>query len=411
MSSPETRPPRPVPWLFDVWGMALLAAATVVATLGAAHQVALLAGGLALVGLLARGWSRLALRRLSYVRRAVPPRAFCGDTLVLETSLGNRKALPLAWLEAWERVPAGLSVEGHTEPSAELPGAVWVGQGACLWPYRRARWRHTLHCRRRGAYTLGNVLVRSGDPFGLCEREAWLRRPDELIVYPRVVPLRRLAFTFHHPAVDALSRASLVADPTRTAGVREYRPGDPQRLVHWRATAHTGALQVRLLEPAASLRVWLALDAGAFDLPWALYRDTLFELTLSALASIAVYLVQAGHPVGLLVHGDPPRLLPPAAHPAQLEVLLEALARLEPRGSPAPLEAVSARLGRGSTVILATSDSGPDLSATIARLQQAGRQALLLLAGSGLRPTPLPAERLVRLLPGRELAATLEGRA
>ena len=41
-------------------------------------------------------------------------------------------------------------------------------------------------------------------------------------------------------------------DPIRIAGARDYRPGDPLKRMHWKATARTGELQVRLVDPSTT---------------------------------------------------------------------------------------------------------------------------------------------------------------
>jgi uncharacterized protein (DUF58 family) len=461
MISPETRPPHAPPALFGPVGLACLLAGTLVAARLGAPWVALLAGCLLLVGLLARVWARYALAGLTYTRQgigigargerdgrevlpalpqplsAIPNapvvRAFCGDTLLLETRLGNRKLLPLPWVEVWERLPLALDCGEDLIESLEARGQGWLCQGATLWPYQRARWQHRLACRHRGVYGLGPVRVRAGDPFGLGEREALLPAHWQVIVYPRVVPLRRLALPLRHPTLDAASRRGLVTDPTRTAWLRAYQPGDPPRLVHWPATARQGSLQVRVPEPTTTLQVSLVLDAASFDTVLALYRETLFELAASALASIAVHLHQAGHPVGLFANSRPPVALPPSANPAQLETLLEALARIElgpearqrgmgaegrapedndhtaPGSSPIPYSLSS--IPRGSAVVLAVSELAADLPGMLARLEEGGREVVVLLAGSGHRAPPVPLERVVSLTPASELTAVLESEA
>jgi hypothetical protein len=447
MLSPETRPPHAPPGLFGPYGLAFLLTVTLVAARLGAPWVALLAGTLLLVGLAARVWARFALKGLVYTRQGPgaraqgpgagasdsrPLRAFCGDSLAIETRLGNRKLLPLPWVEVWERLPLALDPGEELVESAEARGQGWLCLGASLWPYQRARWQHRLECRHRGVFTLGPVRVRAGDPFGLGEREAVLPAHLQAIVYPRVVPLRRLALPLRHPTLDAASRRGLVTDPTRTAWLRAYQPGDPPRLVHWPATARQGTLQVRVPEPTTTLQVSLALDAASFDTVLGLYRETLFELAISALASIAVYLHQAGHPVGLFTNGRPPVALPPSANPAQLETLLEWLARIElgpgtrGRGSGGGGQGVGDEQGsaphslspmprpllaapRGSVVILAVSELAVDLPATLARLEQGGREVVVLLAGSGHRAPPIPLERVVQLNPSVDLAALLEG--
>jgi uncharacterized protein (DUF58 family) len=404
MDNPDARGSIPPPWLFTWRGMGILTLATLIAVVAKATDVALLAGSLLVVGALARGWANVALARVAYRRRPLARRAFCGDTLMLETSLSNRKLLPLPWIEAWERLPRSLLAEpGQAERSTIEGGVGWLRQGAALWPYQRVRWQHALVCRRRGAYVLGPAYLRSGDPFSLFERSQDVGDRHELIVYPRVVPLRRLGLALRHPSLDAVGARSLVTDPTRTAALRDYQPGDPQRLIHWPTTARRGSLQVRVLEPATSLRVSLLLDVRG----WRFYGEAPFEMAVSALASIAVYLQENGWPVALLANTDPPLVLPPASDALHLERVLEALARVEPEFSWPAVPWALEHLPYGMTTIFVASDLAGDLPTMLARLRGTGQQVTLLLGGT--RALPELSVPVVRLNPTRELAAILEG--
>jgi uncharacterized protein (DUF58 family) len=404
VDNPDARALAAPAWLFGGRGMAVLAALTLAAVVFSGTDIALLAGTLFVVGALTRGWAALALKRVHYGRRPMTRRAFCGDTLELETSLSNRKLLPLPWIEAWERVPRALLPRpSEVEQSVAEPSVGWLRQGAALWSYQRARWRHRLECRRRGAYTLGPAYLRSGDPFSLFERGAEVPGSQELIVYPRVVPLRRLGLALRHPSLDAVGARSLVTDPTRTAALRDYRPGDPRRLIHWPTTARRGELQVRVLEPATSLRVSLVLDVRS----WRFYGDAPFETAVSALASIAVYLQEGGWPFALLANTDPPLVLSPGSDAAHLERVLEALARVEPVYSRPLVPWALEHLPYGMTTVLAASDLVGDLAATLSRLAAAGQRVTVLLGGT--RPLPALPAHTIRLDPTRDLAAILEG--
>ena len=50
------------------------------------------------------------------------------------------------------------------------------------------------------------------------------------------------------------------ADEGVPRGARPYVPGDTRRLVHWRATAHTGRLMVRELEQPAAEPVTITVE-------------------------------------------------------------------------------------------------------------------------------------------------------
>jgi uncharacterized protein (DUF58 family) len=270
------------------------------------------------------------------------------------------------------------------------------------------RWRRRLVCARRGSYALGDVWLRSGDPFGIFERERRLADAHQLLIYPRVWPLRQLGVPLHHPSLDVASRVSPVADPTRTATVRDYRPDDPRRMIHWPTTARRGSLQVRVLEPATSVHVSLLLDVRGFS--FGLYREELLELTLSALASIAVMLQGQGAPITLLANTEPPGVVPPGASVPHLQAVLEELARLEPRAGVPLMPWALGELPRGDTAILATSDALGDYDRSIWQLQELGFSVILLLA---TQHTPRAPARpgTILITPGCDIAARLEGRA
>ena len=407
IESPEARPLSAAPWLFGRQGLAVLLVVTLIAATFLANDVAYLAGCLLVIGVMARAWSRFTFVRVQYRRRTLQPRAFVGDDLVLESTVVNARPLPLPWVEVWELVPFALQPRGWRERSYSQPEFVWVERGLSLWPYQRQHWQRHLNCERRGAFQLGEARLRAGDPFGFFERErTWYDR-FEILVYPRVLPLRQLGFTQHHPSIDVVSRRSIVTDPTRTATVRDYRPDDSRRLIHWPTTARRSALHVRVLEPAASLHVSLLLDVRGFG--FGIYRGELLESTISALASLAVYLQAQGAPVALLANTRPPIVLPAGASAAHLQQLLEALARLQPLASQPVLPWALAQLPRGNTVVLAASDMTPELEHGLADLRANSFRVHLLLATTrDIRPAT--GSSTTCITPGCDLAAVLEGR-
>jgi uncharacterized protein (DUF58 family) len=408
MDSPEARPLAPEPWLFGGQGLALLALVTAIAATFLATDVTYLAGVLLLVGLTARGWAAVAFARVSYTRQTSRKRAFCGDQLNLESVLANPRILPLPWVEVWEQLPAALQPEAPRERSYAQADRVWVSRGLAAWPYQRLRWRRKLVCVQRGVFSLGLTRLRTGDPFGFFERERVYSDQAQVLVYPRVVPVRRLGLPLHHPSLDVVSPRSHVTDPTRTATIREYQPDDPQRLIHWPSSAHRGSLQVRVLEPATSLHVSLLLDVRGFS--FGVYRDELLELTLSAIASMAVFLQSKGSPTAFVANTAAPIIIPPGASFPHLQSLLESLARLQPNAGPRIVPWALDHLPRGDTVVLATSDVSPDLNACLAQLPEAGLHALLMLAGSEQARVHIGGPGTIPIAPGCDVAAVLEGR-
>ncbi|MEO8377190.1 MAG: DUF58 domain-containing protein, partial [Candidatus Sumerlaeota bacterium] len=91
---------------------------------------------------------------------------------------------------------------------------------------------------RRGMYILGPVRLQAFDSLGFFAREAIVDEFSELVVYPQAVDLSQSELlgegTLAHVGLEMTRRAG---HSEEFLGVREYRPGDPIRLVHWKLSA------------------------------------------------------------------------------------------------------------------------------------------------------------------------------
>jgi uncharacterized protein (DUF58 family) len=112
------------------------------------------------------------------------------------------------------------------------------------------------------------------------------------MVLPAVVPLGPLPFltTASDPSRDSRSDPHRGSGP-EYLGIREYRPGDSPRHVHWPSTARTGTVMVRELEEERSRRVAIAVDslADVGD------EGTPLDACCTAAASIARVAFAEGH--------------------------------------------------------------------------------------------------------------------
>ena len=113
---------------------------------------------------------------------------------------------------------------------------------------------------QRGRHVLGPVQLRVVDPFGLVVRSAAGGETAPLIVVPRVRPLGPGGPAGGQGAGGAGARRAIAVHGEDDVSIREYRQGDDLRKVHWRASAHTGELMVRLEERPWRAQATLLLD-------------------------------------------------------------------------------------------------------------------------------------------------------
>jgi hypothetical protein len=113
--------------------------------------------------------------------------------------------------------------------------------------------------------------------------------PREIIVYPPVTPRPELENTLPQLANEwERYRAGLGQDLYR---IRPYLAGDSSRIVHWKASAHTGELKVREFSVEEDRRVELVLDEA---IPEARVWDLRFERAVELCASLAWRLHERG---------------------------------------------------------------------------------------------------------------------
>ncbi len=302
-------------------------------------------GGLMLLSFL---WMRRAPQNLNAVRR-VPARAFFGEEVPAELVVTNQGRLPILWLQLHESIPLPL----HSPNFERRVVSLAPGEATAI--------RYRLTCSRRGYYRLGPLQLRTGDFFGLVPDCEFNGEEESFIVYPKVVPLRRLGLPSRLPYGELPSKQRIFEDPTRYFGVRDYMPGDSLRLINWKSSSGARELQVRRYQPAIALNALILLNLNLDDYsPKA--RGDAGERGIVVAASVAAHLIEQRQPVGLGVLGLDAvsrqvglEVLPPLRGRSHLVRLLETLARAEL--APAPpfiptLARATADLGWGSSVVI-----------------------------------------------------------
>ncbi|ACZ39552.1 DUF58 domain-containing protein [Sphaerobacter thermophilus] len=371
---------------------------------------------LALLTLLTAGgswlWSRRSLDGVVYERTLSATRVFRGESIVLTASVVNRKWLPLPWLEVEDQISDRVKVrERETLPSAR-PGMTLLRITTSVRWFERVTWTFHLDCPERGAYVIGPPSLRSGDLFGFFSREE--RRTDQcrFIVYPRVVPLEDLGLPALHPFGERRVPHHLITDPARTIGIRDYRPEDSFRFIHWKATARMQEVQVKVFEPTVSVHLGVFLCLDTFERYWEGVDYQRAESAIVAAASIAAHGLEQRYLVGMYANGvlagsDQALRIPAGRGPDQLTAILEGLAKLTPLAAtnfPRLLRQEARRFPWGSTVVVVAALMTTALANELAALLAAGHRVVLVGIGE-VEPPPLPG-LVVHTLPENLLGAT-----
>ena len=136
--------------------------------------------------------------------------------------------------------------------------------------------------RKRGVIALGDMRMILPDPLGLFQSCARLDgASNTLVVLPRRYPLPPVELpggAIHRIGSEANTNS--VGTNGEFVGLRDYRQGDPMRLIHWKSWARTGRPIVKELEDTHYPRHGLVIDTFAGGT-----QDAAFEELVSVAAS------------------------------------------------------------------------------------------------------------------------------
>ena len=275
-----------------------------------------------------------SVKRLDAELRA-PRRLHEGEAMPFRLRLTSLSRFPKFFLSVLCPAGDGLSVtpeQGHFVPY--LP------------PQGTEELEMSLKAERRGVYALGPAHVRSSDPVGTATAESSAGQAAEIIVYPSF-PKVDLA-----PAVSG-GKPGLYQEreqPTPGLGrefhfIRPYQPGDDFRRIHWKTTARTGEISVIEAERPAvrSLSVFFYFPPDSLVGSGA---HTNLEHAVKIAAGMAWAILRAGGQFRVTAMGSDGLLTAEARGLAELERVLEALARTQANRRSQPVAAELTRLRR-----------------------------------------------------------------
>jgi uncharacterized protein (DUF58 family) len=268
--------------------------------------------GMLLCLLIANGvLSEAAMRKLE-VHRGLPSAIHAGSPFLMGISVRNHKAKIATFsLEVEDLAADGKPVDRRCFFLKIPAGRV-----------QETSYRRTLP--RRGFHYLRGLRISTRFPFGLLRRSIDIEDPAELLVYPALIPITEPVL------LGGLAQLGEKQSPARARsgdfhGLRELRPGDDPRDIHWRTTARRGRPFVREFEEESGRNLVILLDTHTDA------TDEELETAVSYAASLALVLLRRSFRVGLVAGTS---VVAPGAGPVQAGHLLRCLALVarDPRG-------------------------------------------------------------------------------
>jgi uncharacterized protein (DUF58 family) len=247
------------------------------------------------------------------LRLDLPEHIFAGQpVLALAELINHKQMLPSFSLRlVGSRVPR--RKRGEEKSRRGKPAAGEILTTPVYFPYlprqQAARQAVELVFPRRGIYRQDKLGLQTRFPFGFLEKTRQVESSMEAVVYPSVAPSEE--FYSILPLVTGELESLHRGRGHDLYSIREYQTSDSARHVDWKATARTGALQVREFAREDERRVLLVLDPvvpGGEKSPEA--RQAAFEKGVALCASLAWHFYEINSVLAFRSAGVETRMAP-----------------------------------------------------------------------------------------------------
>ncbi len=208
-----------------------------------------------------------------------------GESVTARVTVNHVSRAFLQWMIVMDTLPAGAVSNAPT-------GLVSFG-GLKM----DSSFFYTAIFKNRGVFPLGPVQISHGDIIALRFMKEAVDEPTFVRVHPKIYPLAPIMLPSSRLLGERRGDPRSSEDPTRPMGTRFYVPGDPQKRIHWRATARTGTLVSKVYDGSSEPIHAVILNTCQFDYA----KPEIFELACMAAASVCNALALTDQEVGLLV--------------------------------------------------------------------------------------------------------------
>jgi len=295
-------------------------------------------------------------------------------------------------VEVWNTVTVALHNEGSRRLSVALfddyptawrmeglPHATVIAPGA----YSSISYR--LCPDRRGDAVFGPAHVRVTSPLGLWQRVHRMGESNTVKVFPDFSKLlgRTLTATDRRLRTTGVIRKRQRGEGTDFRQLREYRRGDSQRTIDWKATSRQGKPISREYQEERDQQVVFLLDCGRRMLA----KDegaSHFDHALNAVLTLGFLAQKQGDAVGLMSFGGSPRWIGPCKGRTGLDRLLSGIYDLQAtERAPDYTEAAGAlltKLSKRAFVVLITNLRDEDDQAMRTACELLSKKHLVLCA-------------------------------
>lgn len=262
-------------------------------------------------GLYSFALSIYPLKDFKLVRHVIHTEYVAGEKFEATIVIKRKIPFPLMYLIVEEQLPPQLKKYEQSKQSKVI-----------LFPWfkREMTYKYKFDSIPRGEHLLEGIRIKTGDLFGLIEKETVVPERDQFLVYPQYVDMvyRQQESRFEQGA--ASSNVRLQRDTAIAIGVREYTPGDRFSWIDWKASARRNGIMTKEFEQQQSHDVVLFMDRT---------KSIHFEQVVNFTASLTKAILRKGAQVSFFSIGEDQTIFPLKNGESQQQVIYHHLAKVK----------------------------------------------------------------------------------
>ncbi|MBO7358491.1 MAG: DUF58 domain-containing protein [Clostridia bacterium] len=279
-------------------------------------------------------------KQLSYNRYFAKNTAFRGEQTELIERIRNEKLLPVPWLRAESRIPEAIVFSADEgEKQQDETSGMYHKSLFFLSPMCAITRHHMITLAKRGVFDAGGVALTVGDLFGLNKKTRLLNLDCSITVYPELPGNDDIPDPANKFLGDALVKRWIMPDPFLVSGIRPYAQGDSLKDIHWKASAKSEGLQVKVRDFTSDPKALVILNIQINPRQWAqvpTHEEENVERAISLAAGICLRAIKSGMSAGFACNAEmlgrekaaTGIFLASAPGEAQFEGILETMARI-----------------------------------------------------------------------------------
>lgn len=212
------------------------------------------------------------------------------EVFTITTVAENNKRFPISYLNLRQILPENVVLSSGTCGEDLYNFSIGKNQ--------RIKRSVKASISKRGVYIFQNMEVSLGDMFGFAFYTKNFNNFNEILVYPKIMPIKSFQVKNMASFGDKVIRRWIDQDNLYIKGIRDYAGSDRMKDVNWKASSRMMKLMVNEFDSTSNKKLALVLNVQGGEPYWKYIKPHLIEKSLELVMAIARSSIKIGVDTG-----------------------------------------------------------------------------------------------------------------